>query len=121
MARPPQFDPERMAKKKKLKKLSEMQKALVRWYFDPSVKFVKREAMERAGYARTTAMNNPMAVFNHPSVAAAIEERKQDLAERFAVDAEWITQKRKLLAEANVGAILAKLDEHGGDLGCLTL
>lgn len=110
-----------------LKKLSMKQQAVVDWYFHPEVNFVKKEALLRAGYASTTAKSNPMSVFTLPSVARAIEERLADHKLRFNVDRDWITQRRMILANANITGIVAKLEKdaqerglHEWDLSILT-
>jgi phage terminase small subunit len=111
---------ERKKKPPVLKPLSDQQKALVDWYFHPEVRFVKREAMRRAGYAESTACNNPTKIFTHPSVAAAIEQRHEDRKIALAVDANYITERLMWLADANIAKILKKLQDNGGNLDALT-
>lgn len=111
----------RPKKPPKLKPLTERQNALVHWYFHPSIKKVKRKALVAAGYSKSTAEANPMSVFEHPSVAAAIKEREDELNQRFAIDADWISRKGMLLAEANIGEILEKLAKNDNDISCLTV
>lgn len=110
----------RPKKPPKLKPLTERQKALIHWYFHPSIHKVKRKALEAAGYSTSTATANPMAIFNHPSVAAAIAEQEEELNQRFHIDAEWLSRKAKILVEANMGEILEKLNANEGDVSCLS-
>lgn len=94
-----------------LRKLSIQHQRVVDWYFHPDVNFVKKEALLRAGYSLAVARSNPMSVFNLPHVARAIQERLDDHNAKFKVDRNWLTQRRMLLANANITAIVDKLQK----------
>jgi len=68
--------------------------------------FNKREAMLAAGYAKSTAHTRTGDVFNDPAVIAEIERRQKLSSHRSDVDMDWIVQRLKLVADANIGDCL---------------
>lgn len=73
----------------------------------------KQEAMEGAGYAKTTAATKHSAVFGDPEVVAEIARRQKIASSRTDISLEWALEQLKKIAEANLGDII-EIDETDG-------
>jgi hypothetical protein len=82
--------------------------------------FVQRQAMLDAGYAESTARLDQFRIFGRPDVKAQIEARMKLLTDKSEIDGDWVMRKLKLLLDANIGEILAKLEANDYDLNCLS-
>lgn len=66
----------------------------------------KKEAMEKAGYSDWYSLKCTDRVFNRPEVAGEIERRQKLAAKRADVSLDWIIERLKSIADANVGDLL---------------
>lgn len=71
----------------------------------------KSEALLLAGYSKSTALKNPMQVFNHPLVVAAIEERREAMVKRADNIIDRIMDEYARIAFFNIGTILEVTEE----------
>lgn len=63
----------------------------------------KTDAMIEAGYASTTAASKHSDIFGDPEVVAEIERRQKISAARTDITLDWVNNKLKEVAEANLG------------------
>lgn len=66
----------------------------------------KEDAMLDAGYSESMAKTRRHDVFNHPEVEAEIERRQKIISARSDVSLEWIVEKLKAIASADLGDII---------------
>ena len=66
----------------------------------------KREAMLEAGYSESMATTKTGDVFNHPEVAKFIEQKRAASASKSDVTFDWIVERLKSIAGANLGDAL---------------
>ncbi len=86
--------------------LSERQrKVVVGWLNGLS----RREAVQAAGYAPSAKTG---AVFDNPQVQKEIARRQHQMSSKAGVDADWIVERLKSIANANI-VDLYELDEEG--------
>lgn len=62
--------------------------------------FNKRQALLTAGYAESTAANNPQFIFDDPWVVAEIARRMKVAADKAEVTVEWWLRRMKAIADA---------------------
>lgn len=68
--------------------------------------FNKKRAMLAAGYSKSMSETRANDVFGDPAVIAEIERRQKIAAHRSDVTLDWIVERLKLIADANLGDIL---------------
>lgn len=73
--------------------------------------FSQRKALIGAGFSKTTAEGRPSAVFGRKDVQAYIKHKQEQLAKRFEVTEENVTNELKLLAFARWGDLLVMPDD----------
>jgi len=66
----------------------------------------KKDAMIKAGYSKSMATTNIAHVFSRPDVKAEIERRQGLAAKRADVDLDWIVERLKSIADANITDLL---------------
>lgn len=66
----------------------------------------KKESMEKAGYSAWYSLKCTDKVFQRPDVAAEVERRQKLAAKRADVSLDWIIERLKSIADANVGDLL---------------
>lgn len=73
--------------------------------------YSKKDAMVAAGYEESYGAKKPMAVFDRDDVKAEIKKRQDAYAKRADVTAEWIIERLKYIADANIGDIIEIQDD----------
>lgn len=68
--------------------------------------FNKKQAMLAAGYSESMATTRANDVFGSPEVATEIGRRQNLASHRSDVTLDWITERLKLIADANLGDCL---------------
>ncbi len=68
--------------------------------------FNKKQALLEAGYSMSMACTRANDIFHAPDVMAEIARRQNIAAHRSDVTLDWIVQRLKMIAEANIGDIL---------------
>ena len=68
--------------------------------------FNKKQAMLEAGYSKSMASTRSNDVFGDPAVESEIQRRQNIAAHRSDVTLDWIVQRLKLIADANLGDCL---------------
>lgn len=76
----------------------------------------KVDAMRNAGYAETTAKTKHSDIFGDPEVEKEIERRQKIASTRSDVTLEWITERLKSIADANLGDILEIHDDGSASI-----
>ena len=66
----------------------------------------KTQALLAAGYSESMAKTSANVIFKDPAVAAEIERRQNIAAHRSDVSLDWVVQRLKMIAEANLGDCL---------------
>ncbi|KKK67086.1 hypothetical protein LCGC14_2957610, partial [marine sediment metagenome] len=81
----------------------------------------KGAALREAGFSADTS-SNPGVIFNRPEVRAEIERRQHIMSSKAGVDADWIIERLKLIADADLADMLLVNEEGQGkiDLNRLT-
>ncbi len=72
----------------------------------------KQDAMIEAGYSKSVALTRRGDIFDRPDFKAELERRQKLAAHRAGVSLDWIVERLKAIADANIGDIL-EIDEHG--------
>lgn len=90
--------------KQRAPRMSDQRLAAVNEYFKNG--FNKRQALLKAGYAKTTAHNNSQSVFSRPDVRAEIEKRLEKDRKKYEVDRDFVIQRLARIADG--GSILAR-------------
>lgn len=86
-------------RRKGVRGLSERQKRFILEYLkDENV----TQAAIRAGYARKSANRSGLRVYQIPEVKEAIEKELTERARRLRVDADWVLERLKIIADANL-------------------
>lgn len=98
-------------------KLLPQQKKAVDYYFGDA-DFNKVEACRLAGYG--SPETNAWSVFQHPAVKAEIAAREEQNKRLLTVQQELLIDRLLVKAQANLGAIMAKLREYNYNLNALT-
>lgn len=99
------------------KALSDKQFLLVQKYFE--VDCNQREAMRQLGYTESSC-GQSQKFFGHPAVEAEIKRIQQKTLSKFELNEEWVIIRLMAIANADVGAILLKLQENDYALSCLS-
>jgi len=66
----------------------------------------KKQAMLDAGFSPSTARTRPNDVFGRPEVISEIQRRQSLASHRSDVTLDWIVQRLKAIADANIGDML---------------
>ena len=66
----------------------------------------KKQALLEAGYSMSMATTSANSVFNAPAVDAEIRRRQSLAAHRADISLDWIVQRLKQIADANLGECL---------------
>ena len=66
----------------------------------------KKKAMIEAGYSESMATTRANDVFGHPAVVAEIERRQKLASHRSDVTLDWIVERLKAIADANLGDMI---------------
>jgi phage terminase small subunit len=98
--------------------LTLQQEKMINVYFTNGFKM--EDAYKRAGYAAASATNNATRVFKMPAVVREIERRQAVAQEKYDLDMKWVISRLMMLAGANFGDILVKLQDNDYDLSILT-
>ncbi len=72
------------------------------------------------GYSQKTNGGSIEYIFSHPDVVEEIEKRRQEIANKFELNIDWIISRYMKIADANLGSIMMKLEESGFNLSVLT-
>jgi|TARA_Y100000310_G_C20682581_1_gene816847 hypothetical protein len=72
----------------------------------------KKAALLEAGYSDSVAATDAHSVFGREDVRAEIQRRLTRISRKSGLTAEWITERLMMVAEANLGDVLA-WDEEG--------
>lgn len=72
----------------------------------------KTDAMLHAGYSESTAKTKHSDIFNAPEMVEELNRRQQIAATRADVSLDWIVDRLKSVADANLGDLL-DIDEEG--------
>lgn len=72
----------------------------------------KRDSLKYAGYSKSYADKTPGEVFDRPEVVAEIKRRQEMMAKRADVDADWVIERLKAIASANLDSIM-EIQEDG--------
>lgn len=72
----------------------------------------KKQAMIEAGYSESMANTSANKVFEHPEVEKILKKSQKIASARSQVDLDWIVEKLKSIADANIGDII-EIDEQG--------
>ena len=68
--------------------------------------FSQKQAMLEAGYSESTASTRSNDVFGDPAVQSEISRRQKLAAHRSDVSLDWIVDRLKMIADANLGDML---------------
>ena len=90
--------------------LSERHRKLVVSYLNGKT---KKQAMLDAGYGPARNSNE---VFSHPDVKKEIERRQHIMSTKSGVTADWVIDRLKLIADANLTDMIVEDDFGGGQL-----
>lgn len=82
--------------------------------------FDKKAALIACGFAETTASGNPGLIFDRDDIKAEIDRRQRVLAEKHDLNMDWVIERFKRIADANLGAVILRLEQVGDDFGQLT-
>ena len=77
------------------------------------------EAMRAAGYAESYCKSKASAVFKRKDVQDEIARRMAKRAKKYELDEDWVIQRLMRIANADLGAILVKLEDNDNDLSVL--
>ena len=68
--------------------------------------FNKKQALLEAGYSESMATTSANSVFKDPAVAAEVERRQNLASHRADITLDWIVERLKMIADANLGDCL---------------
>lgn len=89
--------------------LNEKKKKAINFYLGG---MSKTDAMMAAGYSESTAQTKHSTIFGDPEVEAEIERRQRIASSRADVSLDWIVERLKSIADANLGD-LVEIHEDG--------
>lgn len=72
----------------------------------------KKDSLIKAGFAESTAKTDAQYVFDKPEVKAEIKRRQDMAGKRAAINEDWIVERLRRIAEAELGDVLS-FDEDG--------
>lgn len=72
----------------------------------------KKDSLIKAGFSESTAKTDAQAIFDRPDVQAEIKRRQDMAGERAAINEDWIVERLRRIAEAELGDVIT-YDEDG--------
>ena len=83
--------------------------------------FNKKQAMLEAGYSESMATTNVASVFNNPTVRAEIQRRQNLATHRSDITLDWIVQRLKDIAGADLGDMIDVFSDGTGKINLLKM